>query len=445
MPLIPKAQEMRMPTAAIGVVVAVSILPFLLILLGVNLATPASLESATSGYVHTLLEWSAVCVAAVTVLLALLHYREKGESTTPIIGLAWFCAGLIDLFHTLGADRLIPVAADPAVFTEFTWVISRIANASILIAGAIIFLISGQTLSREQRKRGMGFVLAITAICGLIVAAGLYLCATRPTLPDVLRSWAFVGRTWDLVPLLLFGLAGSFVFPTFYRWHSSVFTHALLVSMIPHVAAQLHMAFGSAAVFDGHYHAAHFLKVIAYAVPLVGLLMDYRQTHALGMQAEEERAGEYFVRQQAEEALSRDRAILRILMEHGADMVSIKDASLNFTRVNKNMAAFLGLASPIDAVGKNDADFYVARYVEEIRRQDAQVLAHGKPITGLVMEAVRKQQEVIQERAPDIQASVYIEKKIEKAAAPVRLAVSKFPLKNEDGRTLGIVTLCRPL
>ena len=39
------------------------------------------------------------------------------------------------------------------------------------------------------------------------------------------------------------------------------------------------MSFGSMALYDNHFHVAHFLKIIAYLVPLGGLILDYRQTY----------------------------------------------------------------------------------------------------------------------------------------------------------------------
>jgi PAS domain-containing protein len=437
MPLIPETNEQRMPTAAIAVVIVVSLLPFLLILAGIKLGSPppppavwvpGSAEAAYGGlvgnFVHTVLEWSAVCVALLTVLLAFLHFHEKGESTMPIIGLAWLCAGLIDMGHTLGANRLIPVAASHEAFTEFTWLLSRTANAGILLLGAAIFLLSGPIHSRAQRKRDIQFVSITTGLVALAALAIVYVCATRPTLPFNIRPDALVSRPLELIPLALYALAAGMVLPAFYRWHPSVFTHSLWVGMIPHMAAQLHMAFGSEVAFDAHYHAAHFLKVIAYGVPMVGLLMEYRLAHAEYTLAQEERAGEFFVRQQAEQALAGDRSVLRILMEHSPEMISIKDASLRYTRANKSQARFMGVEHPRDVIGKSDADFFDAATAEAARKRDARVLSSGEALTAADFEGVRKDRH-------------------ESGGVSFRQTISVYPLKNEEGAVLGLVTISR--
>ncbi|HEB80070.1 MAG TPA: PAS domain-containing hybrid sensor histidine kinase/response regulator, partial [Rhodospirillales bacterium] len=49
--------------------------------------------------------------------------------------------------------------------------------------------------------------------------------------------------------------------------------------MVPSVATEAHMAFGSTALFDSHFNVAHGLKILSYAVPLMGLCLDYVRTH----------------------------------------------------------------------------------------------------------------------------------------------------------------------
>ena len=82
-----------------------------------------------------------------------------------------------------------------------------------------------------------------------------------------------------MAPLILFILAGLFIYPKFYQKYPSVFAHSLIISTIPNAVTQIHMAFGSTALFDNHFNIAHFFKIIAYLVPLSGLIIDYITTH----------------------------------------------------------------------------------------------------------------------------------------------------------------------
>jgi len=104
------------------------------------------------------------------------------------------------------------------------------------------------------------------------------LTLSTTTVPDAWFPNQALRRPWDIVPLGLFLLAGAVVYPSFHRRYGSVFTHALLISTVPALASQLHMAFGSAALFDHHFNAAHALKALAYLVPFAGLTADYMDT-----------------------------------------------------------------------------------------------------------------------------------------------------------------------
>jgi serine phosphatase RsbU (regulator of sigma subunit) len=58
-----------------------------------------------------------------------------------------------------------------------------------------------------------------------------------------------------------------------------LFSHSLFVSVVPQVTCQLHAAFGSNQLFDNHFNIAYFMKIVAYTVPLLGLLLDYTRAY----------------------------------------------------------------------------------------------------------------------------------------------------------------------
>lgn len=106
----------------------------------------------------------------------------------------------------------------------------------------------------------------------------IQVCATYDVLPNTMFPDAIITRPWDVAPLILFLLAGLFLYPIFDLRYPTIFSHALIISSIPNIMTQLHMAFGSIALFDNNFNIAHFLKIIAYLVPLTGLIYDYYYT-----------------------------------------------------------------------------------------------------------------------------------------------------------------------
>ena len=291
-------RQQTIPLPLIWAVVFICLLPFLLNLVGVDFSSSAPPFDAvaatnmashqmvdamfhrlTGAFSHTILEWSAFGTAIFTVLLAFSYFYIKRDITTLVIGVALFCAGAMDAFHTLAADRLIEAVADNRNLIPFTWAICRLFNALILIAGVGIFLLQRASNKAAEFRRDIRFVLVLSLVFGTIAYGIIHLCATTTTLPQRQFPNAVITRPYDVVPLVLYIIAGAFLFPSFHRREPSLFSHALIISTIPQIVTQLHMAFGSSALFDNHFNIAHFLKIIAYLVPLAGLLLDYIRTY----------------------------------------------------------------------------------------------------------------------------------------------------------------------
>ena len=305
----------RIPRVFLWGVIAVCVAPFLLTVMGADfgshgqkfdMATMAQASSSEQvdvmfhrlpgAFTHALLEWTAFCAAIFTVLLAFTQFRMTGDITTPIIGMALFCAGCMDAFHTLAAARLISAVAPNQDLIPFTWAICRIFNALIMIIGVGLFLTRGFNI----RRAGTPFLIGISVVFMTVAYAIISYCANSANLPQTQYPDSLVTRPYDVVPLVLFAFAGLYLYPRFYRKVPSLFAHALIISAIPEVVVELHMAFGSSALFDNHFNIPHFLKIAAYVVPLLGLTLDYVRTYREQRQARE--ALELTQKQLAEQA-----------------------------------------------------------------------------------------------------------------------------------------------
>ena len=282
-------EEYRLPRSIVIAVVAICVIPFLMHLIGADFGNaihvPATSVSQmttddmfyqlSGGFTHALLEWTAFSAAIFVVLLAFCHYSITNDITTPVIGVALFCAGAMDAFHTLAATRLISAVAENKDLIPFTWALSRVFNAVIMIAGVGIFL-SGRKINP---KNGFKFIILTSLVFASIGYLLIYFAATSYQLPQTQFPDAIIRRPYDIVPLLLFLFAGLVVYPMFAKRYPSIFASALLLSALPEVVVELHMAFGSQRLFDNDFNIAHFLKIIAYVIPLVGLVLDYVQTY----------------------------------------------------------------------------------------------------------------------------------------------------------------------
>ena len=304
--------SLKMPPYFLYLILAICLAPYTLSLLGFDFASasaPVDLHQAgelpghqqlevfftrlSGAFVHTILEWTAFCIAIMTVFLAASHYFISRNLTTLVISAALFLAGCMDAFHTLAADRLIHAVADNRDLIPFTWAICRVFNALILIGG-IALLLSRRT--EHAGKANLKLIVCVFLLAVGVAYAIIHYCAVSDALPQTQFPDNLITRPYDVVPLLLYLFSGLFLFPHFYHQRPSVFAHALIIAMIPEVMVEMHMAFGSSALFDQHFNIAHFLKIFAYAVPFFGLLMDYIHTY-------QEKENEVKAREKTEQAL----------------------------------------------------------------------------------------------------------------------------------------------
>jgi len=338
-----------------GVVFVICLIPITLSLLGVDFGTrgpafdietaatlspggqtDAMFHSLRGSYTHTLLEWSAFCTALFTVMLAFVVFRIKGDVITPIIAMALFWAGCMDAFHTLAADRLIEATADNKNLIPFTWAICRAFNALIGIAGVAVVLARG----RRKRTHASNFtaIAVVSVVFGGFAYGVIHYCATHENLPKTMFPDSLVTRPWDTVALFLF-VVNAGVFWLLYRRIGGVFAAAMLISAIPNIATQLHMAFGSTALFDNHFNVAHFLKIVTYLVPFMGLSIDYVATYRQEQMAAQSLKSEIRERQQALQQLRENEAKVRAVLDTAPDaIITINQGgaieSINSTGVN---------------------------------------------------------------------------------------------------------------
>lgn len=302
----------KLPTLFVVAVLFLSALPFCLYLLGVDLEHPwqwfrivqagsSDLEKNIIAerdaklHLHSLLEWTAFCIAFGTVVLSMAHYRITNDITTPIIGTAMFFSGALDALSVLATSGITENLATGANeeniehlnrFIPLTWIISRMFNVCFLIAGLLPFVLKAQSGNQSSKPRKIRFIILAGVLYLLMVYSIIHRIALMQwfELPRMIVETpvaSVVVRPWDFMPFGFYLLAGVLIFPRFYRQFPSLFSHGLLISIVPHVMAQLHMAFGASDLYNAHFNSALFLKNVAYAVPLSGLVLDYIRVYRM--------------------------------------------------------------------------------------------------------------------------------------------------------------------
>ena len=124
-------------------------------------------------------------------------------------------------------------------------------------------------------------------------------------------------------------------------------------------------------------------------------------------------------RRQLEQALERERGLLRTVINNLPDRIFAKDIESKFIINNEAHLQALGVGSQVETTGKTDFDFRPRDLAEQMFRDDREVIDSGKRI-------VEKE-----ERAHD------------QSGKATRLLVTKVPMCDRNGGVIGLVGISR--
>jgi PAS domain S-box-containing protein len=124
---------------------------------------------------------------------------------------------------------------------------------------------------------------------------------------------------------------------------------------------------------------------------------------------------------QAEETLARERSMLRTLIDNLPDVIYVKDTESRFLVANIAEAHLLGAATPEELLGKSDADYFPAELASKYRADELVILQSGQPLLN------------------------YEERTIDPAGNPKWLINSKVPVRDSQGKVIGLVGMGRDI
>ncbi|MFN8373784.1 MAG: PAS domain-containing protein [Anaerolineae bacterium] len=121
-------------------------------------------------------------------------------------------------------------------------------------------------------------------------------------------------------------------------------------------------------------------------------------------------------RKQVEEEVRRKEQLLRIVIDNLPSHVYVKDMQSRFMLANKACVHHMGASSEAELVGKSDGDFHPADLAEKFRADELEMLRSG--------EALLSHEEESMDHS---------------TGGPVWLQANKLPLRDENGRIVGMV------
>ena len=126
-------------------------------------------------------------------------------------------------------------------------------------------------------------------------------------------------------------------------------------------------------------------------------------------------------RSRMEDALGRERFLLKTLMDSLPDHIYFKDRESRFIAVNRAMAALFGLEDPADVLGKTDADLFTREHAQAALHDEQEILRTGQPLVNLE------------------------EKETWSDGHETWVSTSKLPLRDPNGSIIGTFGLSRDI
>jgi PAS domain S-box-containing protein len=120
-------------------------------------------------------------------------------------------------------------------------------------------------------------------------------------------------------------------------------------------------------------------------------------------------------RKRAEEALARERNLLRTLMDHLPDHIFIKDRQSRFVTANAAVLRTLGVSDLADVVGKTDFDFFSRELAGPYYADEQAIVLSGRPLVN--------REELL----------------VDHEGRRKWLLTTKVPLRDRDGAVVGLV------
>jgi PAS domain S-box-containing protein len=126
-------------------------------------------------------------------------------------------------------------------------------------------------------------------------------------------------------------------------------------------------------------------------------------------------------RKRAEEALSKERSLLRALMDNVPDHIYFKDADSRFITMSRAQADRFGLSDPSQVLGKTDFDFFTEEHARPAFEDEQKIIQTGQPIVGVEEK----------ETWPDGRVTW--------------VSTTKMPLRDKEGNIIGTFGISRDI
>ncbi|WP_198342316.1 sensor histidine kinase [Pedobacter psychrophilus] len=216
----------------------------------------------------------SIAVGVFTCILTLIDFSVKKDIAAPIVGLVMLCISVFDMFHLLVILGVVHTNLDLDSAIYITWFVSRILNILLLILGTYIIInLKEKHVNTDREKKTLVKFLGISFF--MISIISIIFIINLKSIPSVfIHRDNFFTHPLEIISIVGYLFWGGYLMPKVLKSFDGIFFKMLILSMIPAIFADVHMAVFYKN-FDVEYNFAQFLRLFANLVPLIGISLNY--------------------------------------------------------------------------------------------------------------------------------------------------------------------------
>lgn len=272
------SEDARFPKGLFITVLALSVLPFVLSLLGADFRM-RYLE-VTEAFRITIT--ATILISLFSGTLCLTHYSIERNRITFILGVSLIGTAVISGFQ-LFASYMFGEGPYREFFINVSSGAVDLFPAVLILAGALVLL--RKKTDAEFEKRTGRYLIVSSVLLGVALGIIYFLAESGPK-SGTPGTHTLPARIWGLTPMASV-IAAALAAEYYTSRGRTLLTYVLEITLIPLLASEVFVTLVSSLFPGEHFLYADFLKVLACFIPFIGLTLEYsrnysEKNHALG-------------------------------------------------------------------------------------------------------------------------------------------------------------------
>jgi hypothetical protein len=318
--------------------------------------------------------------AAVSVaVLCFLQFKETGRIVKPLLAVPLLVGGLLELVKVFALLNWVPNHVSERDFIATARVVAEVLPLLYLCLLPVIFIAVDTARGKRQQDTATQWAAGLSLV---LVAFSLWAFRSltqSDVVQDLIMRGPFSGGFFRWLPMGLAIFLGVFIMPSYAKLHESIFVQTMWIACLPLALNNLHFALMMSETGWGwNYIAGNLAKLLAYLLPAIGLVWEYRWTHRAIRENNRALHDQLFMSAQLGENARNQERYLAHLLANTDNPVCIFDTSLRLVQINALARLMSDLNSDQPSLGLPPEKIFSSSLAALITKAGKEALANHK-------------------------------------------------------------------